>query len=105
MCVEVQCAWSHGRQELLNATNQLGAARSRQQMTKEQTLTLDMIYMHQGWHRKCGLVMESLEQTQRSADYLCKAGYVTKREDGWYKILDKGLQALALWRSSLNKDK
>uniref|UniRef100_A0AAU8GFK6 Rz-like spanin n=1 Tax=Salmonella phage vB_SEnST11_KE22 TaxID=3161173 RepID=A0AAU8GFK6_9CAUD len=34
MCVEVQCARRHGRQELLNATNQLGAARSRQNMKK-----------------------------------------------------------------------
>lgn len=73
-------------------------------MTKEQTFTLDMIYIHQGWHRECGIVMGSTEKTQAAVNYLSRAGYVVQRDDGWYKILDKGVKALAIWRNSLKKE-
>lgn len=105
MCVKCelvrQCNGGMGDRETYS-TDLTGGGASRQSMTKEQIYTLDMLYMHQGWHPDCGIVMESLEDTKNDVDTLCYAGYVVENTTtGWYTLTQAGTDAVINWRNQI----
>ncbi|MCK1065038.1 hypothetical protein [Pluralibacter gergoviae] len=61
------------------------------QLTNHQIYTLDMVYVHQGWHADCGIIMAGHEETIKSCDELQSHGLLIKREDGWFKITSLGI--------------
>jgi|GEM_PF-6224052 hypothetical protein len=62
-------------------------------LTKTQIYTLDMVFIHQGWHPECGIVLETVEQTRRTCEELLGLELLSCSEDtGWYAITQQGAE-------------
>lgn len=63
------------------------------EITTTQIYTLDMVFIHQGWHPECGIVMETKEQTKRTCEELLAMELLSRSEDtGWYAITPQGAE-------------
>lgn len=60
-------------------------------MPETQFHVLDMAYIHQGWHEKCGIVIDSTEFTKSNCEALVADGLMTRGDDGWYQLTPNGV--------------
>lgn len=61
------------------------------EMPETQFHVLDMAYIHQGWHEKSGVVVESTEFTKTNCDALVAGGLMVRGDDGWYQLTPEGV--------------